>query len=96
MVSGFSGEHSSPLQPCTIDFVGATCGRPLKQCCYPINDAIDYTRTHAVHNHRAGDGERADCCRWQEEGGEQVAAASNPSAACGRYSEGIACAVVGR
>ena len=50
MVSGFSGEHSSPLQSYTIEFVGATCCRPLKQCRYPINETIYYTCTYAIYN----------------------------------------------
>ena len=62
MVSGFSGEHSSPLPSYTIGFVGATCGRPLKQCCYPIDKTINYTRAHTIDNNRPCNGKhlRAD------------------------------------
>ena len=74
MVSGFSGEHSSPLQSYTIEFVGAFCERPLKPCCYPINQSIHHTCRYTIHDHRPGDGEWADCCLRQEKGGEWVAA----------------------
>ena len=57
MVSGFSGEHSSPLQYCLINFVGAFCECPLKQCCYPINQAIYYGCGYTVDNDRSCNGE---------------------------------------
>ena len=31
-------------------FVGATYGRPSKQCGYPINQTINNTCTHTIHN----------------------------------------------
>ena len=43
----------------------------LKQCRYPVNQAIHHTCRHAIHDHRAGDGKhfRADAqdealCLW--------------------------------
>ena len=45
-----------------------------KQCGYPIDQAINHRGRNPVNDHRAGDGERADCRLWREEEGERVAA----------------------
>ena len=47
----------------------------LESCGYPINQSIHHAGGHTIHNHRAGDGERADCRLWREEGGERLAPA---------------------
>ena len=39
-----------------------------------INYPIHHTGGYTVDDNRAGDGERADCRQWREEGGERVAA----------------------
>ena len=70
----FAGERSSPLQSCATKFVGATCGRPLEQGSYPINNPINDTRNRSVDNHRAcnfkhisadAEDEALCCCQYR-------------------------------
>ena len=51
----FVGERSSPLRYCMIDFVGATCGRPLKQCGYPARGRTQFAPTAMYDRIRRGD-----------------------------------------
>ena len=53
----FLRTHSAPLQSCSIEFVGTSCDCPLKECGYPINQAIHHGSRNTVDDHRTCDGE---------------------------------------